>query len=116
MTKNILIFEPDASGHHSGYLYHLIINFLSANYPYNLTVLVAPDFFEQHPQIIQETTSPKVKWLAFADSEFSAWKITKSQNVTKRAFLSGIYCENTSLKRMLLMLFRCTLIIYKLLC
>lgn len=86
MTKNILIFEPDASGHHSGYLYHLIINFLSANYPYNLTVLVAPDFFEQHPQIIQETTSPKVKWLAFSDSEFSAWKITKSQNVTKRAF------------------------------
>lgn len=86
MTKNILIFEPDASGHHSGYLYHLIINFLSANYPYNLTVLVAPDFFEQHPQIIQETTSPKVKWLAFSDSEFSAWKITKSQSVTKRAF------------------------------
>ncbi|MEA5457719.1 glycosyltransferase [Arcicella sp. LKC2W] len=86
MTKNILIFEPDASGHHSGYLYHLIINFLSANYPYNLTVLVAPDFFEQHPQIIEETTSPKVKWIAFSDSEFSAWKITKSQNVTKRAF------------------------------
>ncbi|PWK16895.1 glycosyl transferase family 1 [Arcicella aurantiaca] len=86
MTKNILIFEPDASGHHSGYLYHLIINFLSANYHYNLTVLVAPDFFEQHPQIIEETLSPKVKWLAFSEAEFSAWKITKSESVTKRAF------------------------------
>jgi glycosyltransferase involved in cell wall biosynthesis len=63
----------------------LIINFLSANYSFNLTVLVTPDFFEKHPQIIQETLSPKVKWMAVSDSEFSAWQITKSQSVTKRA-------------------------------
>lgn len=85
-SKNILIFEPDSSGHHSSYLYHLIINFLSANYPYNLVVLVTPNFFEQHPQIIQETLSPKVKWMAFSDTEFSEWKITKAESVTKRAF------------------------------
>lgn len=85
-SKNILIFEPDSSGHHSSYLYHLIINFLSANYPYNLVVLVAPNFFEQHPQIIQETLSSKVKWMAFSDTEFSEWKITKAESVTKRAF------------------------------
>ncbi|NJS41538.1 hypothetical protein HC766_04260, partial [Candidatus Gracilibacteria bacterium] len=72
-TKNILLFEPDSSGHHPGYLYHLIINFLENEYAFNLVVLVAPDFFEKHPQIIQKTLSPRVKWLKFSDSEFSDW-------------------------------------------
>lgn len=86
MTKNILLFEPDSSGHHPGYLYHLIINFLENNYPFNLVILVAPDFFEKHPQIIQKTLSPRVKWLKFSDNEFSDWQKIKSRNVTKRSF------------------------------
>jgi glycosyltransferase involved in cell wall biosynthesis len=85
-NKNILIFEPDSSGHHPGYLYHLIINFLENEYPFNLTVLVAPDFFEKHPQIIQKTLSPRVKWLIFSDPEFKNWQEIKAKSVTKRSF------------------------------
>jgi glycosyltransferase involved in cell wall biosynthesis len=85
-TKNILLFEPDSSGHHPGYLYHLIINFLENDYSFNLTVLVAPDFFEKHPQIIQKTISPRVKWIKFSESEFKNWQEIKSQSVTKRSF------------------------------
>jgi glycosyltransferase involved in cell wall biosynthesis len=85
-NKNILLFEPDSSGHHPGYLYHLIINFLENEYPFNLTVLVAPDFFEKHPQIIQKTISPRVKWVKFSESEFHKWQEIKSQSVTKRSF------------------------------
>jgi glycosyltransferase involved in cell wall biosynthesis len=85
-NKNILIFEPDSSGHHPGYLYHLIINFLENEYSFNLVVLVAPDFFEKHPQIIQKTLSPRVKWLKFSDSEFKNWQEIKAKSVTKRSF------------------------------
>ena len=86
LTRNILLFEPDSSGHHPGYLYHLIIHFLENDYPFNLVVLVAPDFFEKHPQIIQKTLSPRVKWLEFSDAEFKNWQVIKSKSVTKRSF------------------------------
>lgn len=85
-SKNILLFEPDSSGHHPGYLYHLIIHFLENDYPFNLVVLVAPDFFEKHPQIIQKTLSPRVKWLKFTDTEFINWQEIKAKSVTKRSF------------------------------
>lgn len=81
--KNILIFEPDASGHHPGYLYHLIINFLQNDYSYKLNVLVSPDFFEKHPQILQNTISPRVHWIKFSDVEFLAWQ--KPKSVFKRS-------------------------------
>lgn len=85
-SKNILLFEPDSSGHHPGYLYHLIIHFLENDYSYNLVVLVAPDFFEKHLQIIQKTLSPRVKWLKFSEAEFNDWQKIKLKNVTKRSF------------------------------
>lgn len=85
-NKNILLFEPDSSGHHPGYLYHLIIYFLENDYPFNLEVLVAPDFFEKHLQIIQKTISPSVKWLKISDSEFEKWQKIKAKSVTKRSF------------------------------
>jgi glycosyltransferase involved in cell wall biosynthesis len=88
--KNILIFEPDASGHHSGYLYHLIINFLQHDYSYQLIVLVSPDFFEKHPQILQKTTSPKVKWIKFSDDEYTRWQTPKS--VFKRSVFEWKLC------------------------
>ena len=90
--KNILIFEPDASGHHSGYLYHLIINFLENDYSYKLIVLVSPDFFEKHPQIIQKTLSPRVQWIKFSDLEFIEWQKTKG--VFKRSvFEWKLFCD-----------------------
>lgn len=85
-SKNILLFEPDASGHHPGYLYHLIINFLENNYAFNLVVLVTPDFFEKHAQIIQKTQSPRVKWVKFSVTEFNNWQKIKEKSVTKRSF------------------------------
>lgn len=85
-NKNILLFEPDSSGHHPGYLYHLIINFLENDYSFNLVVLVTPDFYTNHPQIIQKTLSPRVKWLKISDSEFNNWQEIKSKSVTKRSF------------------------------
>ena len=85
-SKNILLFEPDSSGHHPGYLYHLIINFLENNYSFNLVVLVTPDFFEKHSQIIQKTHSPRVKWIKFSDTEFNDWQKIKEKSVTKRSF------------------------------
>ena len=85
-SQNILLFEPDSSGHHPGYLYHLLIHFLENDYSYNLVVLVAPDFFEKHPQIIQKILSPRVKWLKFSDVEFEKWQEIKSKSVTKRSF------------------------------
>jgi glycosyltransferase involved in cell wall biosynthesis len=90
--KNILIFEPDASGHHPGYLYHLIINFLQNDYSYKLIVLVSPDFFIKHPQILQKTISPRVQWIKFTDSEFTEWK--KPKTVFKRSILEwDIFCQ-----------------------
>lgn len=90
--KNILIFEPDASGHHSGYLYHLIINFLQNDYSYKLIVVVSPDFFLKHPQILQKTISPRVQWIKFSDVEFSEWKNPKS--VFKRSILEwDLFCQ-----------------------
>jgi glycosyltransferase involved in cell wall biosynthesis len=91
IPKNILIFEPDSSGHHPGYLFHLINNFLLGDYDYHLIVLVTPEFFKKHPQIIQKTTSPKVRWIQFTDSEFKAWK--KPKNIFKRSvFEWELFC------------------------
>ncbi len=90
--KNILIFEPDASGHHPGYLYHLIINFLQNDYSYKLIVLVSPDFFIKHPQILQKTISPRVQWIKFSNSEFTDWK--KPKTVFKRSVLEwDLFCQ-----------------------
>lgn len=90
--KNILIFEPDASGHHSGYLYHLVINFLQNDYSYKLIVLVSPDFFEKHHQILQKTISPRVQWVKFSDTEFMEWQTPKS--VFKRSvFEWKLFCQ-----------------------
>ena len=91
LPKNILIFEPDASGHHSGYLYHLIINFLQNDYSYKLIILVSPDFFLKHPQIIQKTLSPRVQWIKFSEKEFVEWK--KPKSVFKRSVLEwDLFC------------------------
>jgi glycosyltransferase involved in cell wall biosynthesis len=81
--KNILIFEPDESGHHSGYLFHLISNFLINDYSYKLIVVVNPDFLKKHPQVIGKTLSERVEWVSFSDSEFQEWK--KPKSVFKRA-------------------------------
>ncbi len=92
LPKNILIFEPDASGHHSGYLYHLIINFLQNDYPYKLIVLVSPDFFIKHPQILQKTLSPRVQWIKFSEIEFTEWQ--KPKTVFKRSILEwDLFCQ-----------------------
>lgn len=91
LPKNILIFEPDASGHHPGYLYHLIINFLQNDYSYKLIILVSPDFFIKHPQIIQKTISPRVQWIKFTANEFTDWK--KPKRVFKRSILEwDLFC------------------------
>jgi len=90
--KNILIFEPDASGHHAGYLYHLIINFLQNDYSYKLIVLVSPDFVEKHPQILQKTISTSVQWVKFSETEFTEWQAPKS--VFKRSvFEWKLFCQ-----------------------
>jgi len=90
--KNILVFEPDASGHHPGYLYHLIINFLENNYSYKLIILVSPDFFEKHAQILQKTLSPRVRWLKFSESEFIEWQ--KPKSVFKRSIFEWkLFCR-----------------------
>ena len=92
LPKNILIFEPDASGHHSGYLYHLIINFLQNDYSYKLIISVSPDFFLKHPQIIQKTLSPRVQWIKFSEKEFVEWK--KPKSVFKRSVLEwDLFCQ-----------------------
>lgn len=92
LPKNILIFEPDASGHHSGYLYHLIINFLQNDYSYKLIILVSPDFFLKHPQILQKTLSPRVQWIKFSEREFVEWK--KPKSVFKRSILEwDLFCQ-----------------------
>ena len=92
LPKNILIFEPDASGHHSGYLYHLIINFLQNDYSYKLIILVSPDFFLKHPQILQKTLSPRVQWIKFSEKEFVEWK--KPKSVFKRSVLEwDLFCQ-----------------------
>ena len=92
LPKNILIFEPDASGHHSGYLYHLIINFLQNDYSYKLIILVSPDFFLKHPQILQKTLSPRVQWIKFSEKEFVDWK--KPKSVFKRSVLEwDLFCQ-----------------------
>lgn len=92
LPKNILIFEPDASGHHAGYLYHLILNFLQNDYPYKLTVLVSPDFFTKHPQILQKTLSPRVQWIKFSGNEFAEW--LKPKSVFKRSILEwDVFCQ-----------------------
>ena len=91
LPKNILIFEPDASGHHPGYLYHLIINFLQNDYSYKLIVLVSPDFFIKHPQILQKTLSPRVQWMKFSEHEFTEWQ--KPKTVFKRSILEwDLFC------------------------
>ena len=92
LPKNILIFEPDASGHHSGYLYHLIINFLQNDYPYKLIVLVSPDFFIKHSQILQKTLSPRIQWIKLSDNEFLDWQ--KPKTVFKRSILEwDLFCQ-----------------------
>ena len=92
LPKNILIFEPDASGHHPGYLYHLIINFLQNDYSYKLIVLVSPDFFIKHPQILQKTISPRVQWIKFSENEFADWQ--KPKTVFKRSILEwDVFCQ-----------------------
>ena len=92
LPKNILIFEPDASGHHAGYLYHLIINFLQNDYSFKLIVLVSPDFFLKHPQILQKTISPRVQWIKFSENEFNEWK--KPKSVFKRSILEwDLFCH-----------------------
>jgi glycosyltransferase involved in cell wall biosynthesis len=92
IPKNILIFEPDASGHHPGYLFHLINNYLLSDYQYHLIVLVTPDFSKKHPQILQKTASHKVSWLEFTDSEYKEWK--KPKNIFKRSvFEWELFCK-----------------------
>ena len=91
IPKNILIFEPDASGHHSGYLYHLISNFLQNDYSYKLIVLVSPDFFEKHALILQKTLSPSVEWVKISQTEFAEWQ--KPKSVFKRStFEWELFC------------------------
>ena len=89
--KTVLIFEPDASGHHPGYLYHLLVHFLTEQYDFQLAVLVNPDFFEKHLTIIQKTTSANIKWISTSEQTFNNWQEAKS-NVIKRAKLEWAIC------------------------
>lgn len=90
-TKTVLIFEPDASGHHPGYLYHLLTHFLTEKYDFRLAVLVNPDFVEKHPAIIKNTKAKNIEWLSTSETTFNDWKNSKS-DVIKRAKLEWAIC------------------------
>ncbi|MEA5139266.1 glycosyltransferase [Arcicella rigui] len=85
LRKKILLFEPDASGHHSDYLFALLINYYQQNYSFDLTVLVAPDFLEKHPKIVEQTSSEQIRWMYLNNEEATALKNVPS--VLKRANL-----------------------------
>lgn len=97
LKKTIFIFEPDSSGHHAGYLFHLLKYFLDGVFDFRLVVLVGADFFEKHSSIVQQTQSENIIWLKMPDDVFKAWENKKS-NVIERAKFEWAICSKYALE------------------
>ncbi|MGB7519482.1 MAG: hypothetical protein WA896_07620, partial [Spirulinaceae cyanobacterium] len=55
--RNILLFDLFSTGHHAGYLLHLIKHWQEVGLPGSLQVLVTPEFIQSHPDVVAAANS-----------------------------------------------------------
>jgi asparagine synthase (glutamine-hydrolysing) len=52
-APHLVVFEPDAGGHHADYLRHLLESWAMGSWSGRLTVAIAPEFALRHPEVLQ---------------------------------------------------------------
>ncbi|MGX7690386.1 glycosyltransferase [Flectobacillus roseus] len=93
----ILLFDLDASGHHSEYLTHLIEYQLEHRLPIKLIALVSPIFATKHAKLTQRTSvdASVFEWKYISEEEFQQYQA--ENNVIKRGdFEWGLFCKYAS--------------------
>lgn len=81
----LLFFDLNPSGHHAGYLHHLILNRPNWQSIESVSVVVSPDFITQHADIVADAEEYDVRMIA----------ITETQNAHRLAARSGLAQSRT---------------------
>ncbi|MEO1298492.1 MAG: glycosyltransferase [Cyanobacteria bacterium J06636_16] len=71
--KNILLFDLETTGHHSSYIYYLINYWRKHGLEGTLHVVVAPQFLEQHSDIVaiaSTSTASHIQFTAITPTEY----------------------------------------------
>ena len=76
----LLFFDLNPSGHHAGYLHHLILNRPNWQSVESVSVVVSPDFLAQHADIVADAATYDVRIVA----------VTATQNAHRLAARGGL--------------------------
>ncbi len=69
-----MLFDLNISGHHVGYLYHLVVYWQQNRFDGVLILLVSPDLFIQHPHFLALTDNDAVQLLPINKTEHQRWQ------------------------------------------
>jgi glycosyltransferase involved in cell wall biosynthesis len=88
---NLLIFEPEISGHHPGYLRHLLHYWPKAET--HLIFVVSPEFAQRHLDVMQTPTQATVTWQPMTAQELR-WYEQSKRSVVRHVWVEWrLYCR-----------------------
>lgn len=87
----IMIFELEITGHHPGYLRHLLRYWPDVET--HLTFVVSPEFALHHPDVVQTPTKATVTWRSITTRELH-WYEQSKHSLVRRAWAEWrLYCR-----------------------
>jgi len=79
--RKLLLFDLFATGHHAGYILHLVRYWREQKLPGSLDVLVTPNFMQLHPDVVStalEGSQSNIKFVTITPEEEAALKSEES--------------------------------------
>lgn len=74
----LMVFDLDSTGHHAGYIQHLLVYWQEAGLDDELVIVVAPDFALLHPTVVEQARRANIRFLAITQKEWAQTKSVKS--------------------------------------
>jgi glycosyltransferase involved in cell wall biosynthesis len=71
-TQKFMLFDLDSTGHHSGYIQHLVNYWQEQQLPGNLDIVVSQEFIQKHPKVVElasESEWGRARFVAIRDDE-----------------------------------------------
>ena len=88
---NLMIFDLETTGHHPGYIRHLLHQCPDPNT--TVTMVVSPEFLQEHSDVVQTKTVATVTWSPITADELR-WYKTSKDSPLRRAWIEWrLFCR-----------------------
>ena len=88
---NIVVFDLEITGHHPGYIRHLLRHWPDPNT--TLTLVVSPEFLQAHGDVVQTKTDAAVTWSPITADELRWYTASKSAPLRRAWIEWQLFCR-----------------------